>query len=192
MRGFETYLTVAIVGLTAGACASSTEPDVVNYCARVDSIRAAFSPVPPVWSDRHEAIIAARAVPGGYGGHFPAQGAQFVVILRDTTQGSAAKAALAEAVACGALQFGEQPALFLGAQLQLGRYDAEQLFAFTDLASSAGTSLGGCAVLTSWPDNAVVVWVEDAADVPQVEAAVVAAGVPSNALIVQAVGCPQQ
>jgi hypothetical protein len=82
MRVFETCLTVASVGLTAGACSSSTEPDVVNYCARVDSIRAAFSPVPPVWSVRHEEIIAARAVPGGYGGHFPAQGARFVVIVQ--------------------------------------------------------------------------------------------------------------
>jgi hypothetical protein len=188
---FRSLLLAGLVAGSTGACQSTTEPlPVVDYCARIDSIRPTLFLSAPMGSPRYEEILASRAIPGGYGGRFSALGGQLFLVLRDTTQSSAARAALAEAVGCGALVFEQHPSQFLSARIQLGRYDAEQLIEFGDVTSGSTGNLGACLVGVSWPDNGVVVWVPDEAHRVTVQAAAEAAGVPSDALFVEVRNCP--
>ena len=191
MSAFRSALFVGLVAGLALGCQSTTEPPLaVDYCARIDSIRPTLSLSAPIGSPRYEEILAARTIPGGYGGRFSALGGQFFLVLRDTTQSAAARAALAEAVGCGALVFEQHPSQFLSARIQLGRCDAEQLIEFGDITSGSTGNLGACLVYVSWPDNVVVVWVPDEARRVTVRSAAEAAGVPSDALAVEVRSCP--
>ena len=191
MSVFRPLLLVGLVAGSAVACQSTTEPPlVVDYCARIDSIRPTLALSAPIGSPRYEEILAARAIPGGYGGRFSALGGQFFLVLRDTAQSSAARAALAEAVGCGALAFEQHPSQFLSARIQPGRYDAEQLIDFGDVTSGSTGNLGACVIYVSWPENVVVVWVPDEAHRVTVQGAAEAAGVPSDALFVEVRSCP--
>jgi len=192
MRGARSGSIVAklhVILLGVVACSSETVEPEPDPCDMAQSIRAtsAFTTV------AEEADIAARALPGGFGGLYQEFGASsdgiMVAFFKDTSFPAIRKADLRKLLLCRGA-YPEWSGVFLTTDLsqieiRQGQYTGTELLEYLGQLESLKNDASVWGIEVDPEQNKVWIGLEDAAQRGRIEQLAAAQGVPSGALAIE-------
>ena len=173
-------LLLLIVSL--GACSSNEYKDP---CELEPGFREQIEAEVDSWLPYHEDALAARLIPGGYGGIYrdDLDANRLVIVLVDLRKSEDAVRDFTRAHSCGALYSGELK--FNTIVVREGQYDAIQLMKWREIAEIAFTDDDAFSLGIDQFRNRIVVGVLTQEAIERVAELVVENGMPRDALIIE-------
>jgi len=183
---YKRWILIFVLLLLVSGCAEkpSSNPCVDGPIIRAE-MEADFSNWYNSWNYDYELVLAARLIPGGFGGIYRSESNynNIVMVLVDIGKSSQAVSTLNEALNCKALFSGEID--FDEIEIAKGQFNFTQLFQWKEKAGIAFSDDAAQSLDADEFRNRVVIGVVEEGAIDRVRQLVINAGVPPGALVVE-------